>query len=72
MSKLRKISRFAVALGGFLIFVGAIIITISTLIFFDVINVLNDPEQGKLFLWVLLIISLLNLTSGILLIYKRR
>ena len=72
MRKLRKISRFAAALGGFLIFVGTITITISTLIFFDVINVLNDPEQGKLFLWILLMISLLTLTSGILLIYKRR
>ena len=72
MSKLRTISRFAVALGGGLIFIGAIIITISSLILFDIINILNDPEQGKVFLWVLLIISLLNVTSGILLIYKRR
>ena len=72
MRTLRKISRFAVALGGFLIFVGTIIITISTLIFFDVINGLNNPGQGKFFLWVLLLISLLTLTSGILLMYKRR
>ena len=72
MIKLRKIIRFAVSLGGFLIFVGTIIITFSALIFFDVLHVLNDPEQGKIFLWVLLMISLLTLTSGILLLYKSR
>ena len=72
MSKLRKLSRVAVALGGFLMFVGTIMVAISALAFLDVINVPIDPEQGKLFMWFLLIISLLNLTSGILLVYRRR
>jgi len=72
MSRLSKISRVSVALGGFLIFVGMIIVAISTLAFFDVIAMPRTPLQGKLFMWVLLIISLLNLTSGILLLYKGR
>jgi hypothetical protein len=72
MSKLRKLSRVAVALGGLLIFVGTIMIAISVLAFYDVTNAAIDSEQGKLFMWVLLIISLLNLASGILLLYRRR
>jgi hypothetical protein len=72
MSRLSKLSRVAAALGGFLIFVGMIIVAISTLFFFDVISMPRTLFQGKLFMWVLLIISLLNLTSGILLLYKSR
>ena len=72
MSKLRKLSRVAVALGCLLIFVGTIMIAISALAFYDVTNAAIDSEQGKLFMWVLLIISLLNLASGILLLYRRR
>jgi len=72
MSRLSKLSRVAAALGGFLILVGTIIVAISTLVFLDVIAMPRTPLQGKLFMWVLLIISLLNLTSGILLLYKSR
>ncbi len=72
MSKLRKLSRVAVALGGLLIFVGTIMIAISALAFYDVTNAAIDSKHGKLFIWVLLIISLLNLVSGILLLYRRR
>ena len=72
MSKLRKLSRVAVALGGLLIFVGTIMIAISALAFYDGTNVAIDSKHGNLFMWVLLIISLLNLASGILLLYRRR
>jgi len=72
MSKLRRLSRVAVALGGLLIFVGTIMIAISALAFYDVTNVAIDSKYGKLFMWVLLIISLLNLASGILLLHRRR
>ena len=72
MSRLRRLSRVAVALGGFLMFVGTIMVAISAFAFLEVINVPINPEQGKLFTWVLLAISLLNLTSGILLAYRRR
>lgn len=72
MSKLRKLSRVAVALGGLLIFVGTIMVVISALAFFDAINLPIDSEQRKLFMWGLLIISLLGSMSGILLVYRRR
>jgi hypothetical protein len=70
MSGLRKLSRVAVALGGFLMFVGGIMATISALAFFGVLNVPIDLEEGKLFMWFILIISLLNVVAGILLLYR--
>jgi len=72
MSKLKKLSRVAVALGGFLIFVGTIMTAISALVFYDLLNVPVGSEQENLFMWFLLIVSLLNLASGILLVYRRR
>lgn len=72
MDKLRKPSRVAVALGGLLMFMGTMMVAISTLVFFGAINLSVDPEQEKLFMWVLLITSLLNLTSGILLVSRGR
>ena len=72
MSKLKKLSRVAVALGGFLIFVGTIMTAISALVFYDVTNLGIDTKQGKLFMWVLLVISLLNVASGLLLVHRRR
>ena len=72
MSGLRKLSRFAVALGGFLMFVGGIMATISALAFFRVLNVPIDSEEANSFIWVASIISLLNVVAGILLLYRQR
>lgn len=66
MSWLGKLSRVAVALGGFLIFVGVIMVVASALAFYDFVKI---PE-GTLFIWFLLVISLLNLIAGILLAYN--
>jgi len=71
MSKLTKLGRVAVALGGFLIFVGAIMVAISALVFYGLLNVPVGSEQENLFMWFLLIVSLLNLASGILLVHRR-
>lgn len=72
MSKLTKLGRVAVAMGGFLIFVGATMVAISALAFYDVLKVPVDSEQENLFMWFLLVVSLLNLASGVLLVYRRR
>lgn len=63
MSDLGKLGRIAVALGGFLIFTGVIILLACALAFYDFVKI---PESF-LFMWFLLIISLLNLIAGILL-----
>lgn len=68
MSELGKLSRVAVALGGFLIFMGVIMVVASALAFYDFVKM---PE-GTLFIWFLLVISLLNLTAGILLAHNSR
>lgn len=68
MSELGKLSRVAVALGGFLIFIGVIMVVASAFAFYDIVKM---PE-GTLFIWFLLVISLLNLTAGILLAHNSR
>ncbi len=72
MSRLRKPSRVAVAFGGFLMFVGGIMATVSALSFFGVLNVPTNLEEGNSFTWLILIISLLNVVAGILLVYRHR
>lgn len=62
-------SRLAVALGGFLIFVGIIVLGVLVLVFFGVfdISILESEKYRVPFLGVLLAIGLLDLTSGIIL-----
>ena len=62
------LSRFAVALGGFLIFVGIMMIGVFVLVFFGFVDVAILSENYRmLFLWALLAISVLDLVSGIIL-----
>lgn len=68
MSKLGKLGRIAVALGGFLIFTGVIMVVACALAFYDFVKI---PES-TIFILFLLIISLLNLTAGILLAHNCR
>jgi hypothetical protein len=66
------LSRFAVALGGFLIFVGIIMIGIFVLVFFGFMGVstLESEKFRMLSLGALLAIGVLDLVSGI--IIRRR
>ena len=62
------LSRFAVALGGFLIFVGIMMIGVFVLFFFGFVDVaIFDEKYRMLFLWILLAISVLDLVSGVIL-----
>jgi len=65
----RWLSRFAVALGGFLIFVGIMIIGVFILVFFGFVDVsiLESEKYRMLFLLALLAIGVLDLLSGIIL-----
>lgn len=65
MSMLGKVSRLTVALGGFLTFVGVMMVVISVFAFFDVVDVATDPKHVNLFMWFLLVIGVLLLVSGI-------
>jgi hypothetical protein len=66
------LSRFAVALGGFLIFVGIMMIGVFVLTFFGFVDVsmLESEKIRMLSLGALLAIGVLDLVSGI--IIRRR
>lgn len=67
--KIQWSSRFAVALGGFLIFVGIMMIGILVLFFFGFVDVgmLESERFRMLFLWAFLVIGLLDLVAGVIL-----
>ena len=66
MSLPGKLSRVAIALGGFLIFTGVIMVIAFALAFYEFVNI----PASALFMWFLLVLSLLNLMAGILLAYN--
>lgn len=69
MSPAKKLSRFAVALGGFLIFVGVLVIAVFVISFLGVVDfsVIELENLQNLALWILLVIGLLDLMAGVIL-----
>ena len=61
--------RFAVALGGFLIFMGIIMVGVFAMVFFGFVDVsaLENQEYRMLSLLVLLGVGVFDLVSGIIL-----
>jgi hypothetical protein len=61
--------RFAVALGGFLVFMGIIMIGVFAMVFFGFANVsaLENQEYRMLVLWILLVVGAFDLLAGVLL-----
>ena len=66
-----RLSKVAVAMGGFLIFVGITMIGVFALVFSGVVDVsVLKKEYLRLFLWILLVIGLLDVVSGIILRHR--
>lgn len=63
MSRLAKLGRVSIALGGFLIFLGVVMIVVCALAYYELAII---PDSA-VFFWFLLIIILLNLIGGLLL-----
>ncbi len=65
----KRFSRFAVALGGFLIFVGIVLIGGFLIGFLDIVVFSNIESENlqSLFLGLLLAIGLVDLVAGIIL-----
>jgi len=65
----KKLSRFAVALGGFLIFLGIIVVTIFYVNIMEVMdfNIAESENLQNLSLVILFVIGLLDLVAGIIL-----
>ena len=62
------LSRFAVALGGFLIFVGIIITGVFVISFLELVNFnIIETELRNLILWLLMTTGLLDLVAGYIL-----
>ncbi len=64
--------RFAVAMGGFLILMGITMVGVFAMVFFGFVDVsvLENQEYRSLSLWVLLVVGVLDLLSGIILRHK--
>jgi len=66
-----KLSKAAVALGGFLILVGITMMGLFALVFSGVVDVSAlRKEYRMLFLWVLLVIGVLDMVAGIILRHR--
>ncbi len=65
----RKLSKVAVAIGGFLIMMGMILMGIFVLLLFDILDVtmFMGSEYRTLFTLMLLVIGVFDLVSGIML-----
>lgn len=61
--------RFAVTLGGFLIFIGIIMVGVFAMVSFGFVDVsaLENQEYRMLSLWILLVVGVFDLVSGIIL-----
>lgn len=69
MVRLSVRRRIALAIGGFLIFLGLIIIGFFILVYLNVIdvNTLLNPEYRLLFILILLVLGVLDLVSAVIL-----
>ena len=66
-----RLSKVAVAIGGFLVFVGITIIGVFALVLSEVVDVsVLRKEYRILLLWVLLVIGVLDVVSGIILRHR--
>ena len=69
LSETNWFSRFAVALGGFLIFVGIIISGVFIISFLDVVDfsIIETENLQKIFLGILLVVGFIDLMAAIIL-----
>ncbi len=67
-AKPRRLSKAAVALGGFLIMVGMLLIGVTLL--FSMTGITVGSEYRTLFMWVLLAVSVCDIVAGVILLFK--
>ncbi len=67
-AKPRRLSKAAVALGGFLIMVGMLLIGVTLL--FSMAGITVGSEYRTLFMWVLLAVSVCDIVAGVILLFK--
>ena len=67
-AKPRRLSKAAVALGGFLIMVGLLLIGVALL--FNMAGITVESEYRMLFMWILLTVSICDIVAGVILLFK--
>ena len=67
-AKPRRLSKVAVALGGFLIMVGMLLIGVTLL--FSMAGITVGSEYRTLFMWVLLAVSVCDIVAGVILLFR--
>jgi len=67
-AKPRRLSKAAVALGGFLIMAGMILIGVTLL--FSMAGITVGSEYRTLFMWVLLAVSVCDIVAGVILLFR--
>ena len=70
--RLGKLTTSAAVIGGFLIFVGVILLGVFALSFFKLFDpsLLVKESVLMILMWILLIVGILDITSGIILLKK--
>lgn len=67
-AKPRRLSKMAVALGGFLIMMGMLLIGVALL--FNMAGITVESEYRMLFMWILLTVSICDIVAGIILLFR--
>lgn len=67
-AKPRRLSKVAVALGGFLIMVGILLIGVALL--FNMVGITVESEYRMLFMWILLTVSICDIAAGVILLFR--
>jgi len=67
-AKPRRLSKMAVALGGFLIMMGMLLIGVALL--FNMAGITVESEYRMLFMWILLTVSICDIVAGVILLFK--
>lgn len=67
-AKPRRLIKVAVALGGFLIMMGILLVGIALL--FSMFGITVESEYRTLFTWVLLTVSVCDIVAGVILLFK--
>lgn len=67
-AKPRRLSKMAVALGGFLIMMGMLLIGVALL--FNMAGITVESEYRMLFMWILLTVSICDIVAGVILLFR--
>jgi hypothetical protein len=60
-----------IAFGGFILFLGLVILSLTILIFTEMIDVTNYIQNHDLLIWIVVIIGTLDIVTGVILFLSK-